>query len=235
VLVKLMNDYLTPMTDVILAHDGTVDKYMGDAIMAFWGAPIWQEDHQVRACRAALAMMGKLNELQLGWERQGIPRIDIGIGISTGRLTVGNMGSTTRFDYTVMGDSVNLGSRLEGLNKEYGTHIIVPKFTYEDVKNHFILRQLDQIKVKGKTIPIKIYELMAVEDTGRLREAGGLFEAGLTAYRERDWDRAEKHFRSVLQVLPDDGPAKVFLDRVSQLRQTELPAEWDGVYVMKKK
>jgi adenylate cyclase len=128
-LVKLMNDYLTPMTDVILANDGTVDKYMGDAIMAFWGAPVWQEDHQVRACRAALAMMDKLKELQVGWEQRGIPRIDIGIGISTGKLTVGNMGSATRFDYTVMGDSVNLGSRLEGLNKEYGTHIIVPKYT----------------------------------------------------------------------------------------------------------
>ena len=234
-LVKLMNDYLTPMTDVILAHNGTVDKYMGDAIMAFWGAPVWQEDHQVRACRAALAMMDKLKQLRAEWEKRGIPRIDIGIGISTGNLTVGNMGSTTRFDYTVMGDSVNLGSRLEGLNKEYRTHIIVPKFTYEDVKNQFILRQLDLIKVKGKHIPIKIYELMAVEDTGRLREVAGLFEAGLKAYEERDWDRAEKDFRSVLHVWPDDGPAQVFIDRVAQLRQADLPADWDGVYVMTKK
>jgi len=234
-LVKLMNDYLTPMTDVILANDGTVDKYMGDAIMAFWGAPIWQEDHQVRACRAALAMMDRLKELQSGWEQRGIPRIDIGIGISTGKLTVGNMGSTTRFDYTVMGDSVNLGSRLEGLNKEYGTHIIVPKFTYEDVKTHFILRQLDLIKVKGKNIPIKIYELMSVEDTGRLREVAGIFEAGLTAYRERDWDKAVKQFQAVLHVRPEDGPAKVFLDRVAQLREADLPVEWDGVFVMKKK
>ena len=234
-LVKLMNGYLTPMTDVILSHDGTIDKYMGDAIMAFWGAPIWQEDHQVRACRAALAMMDKLKELQVGWERQGIPRIDIGIGISTGKLTVGNMGSATRFDYTVMGDSVNLGSRLEGLNKEYGTHIIVPKYTYEDVKDRFILRQLDLIRVKGKNIPIKIFELMASEDTGRLREVSGIFEAGLQAYFARDWDKAEKTFRSVLLIRPDDGPATSFLHRIVDLREAKLPDDWDGVYVMKKK
>jgi adenylate cyclase len=235
-LVKLMNDYLTPMTDVVLAQDGTIDKYMGDAIMAFWGAPIWQEDHPVRACRAALQMLEKLAELQKAWEQQGIPRLDIGVGISTGKLTVGNMGSTTRFDYTVMGDSVNLGSRLEGLNKEYGTHIIVPKYTYEDVKNDFILRQLDLIKVKGKKIPIKIYELMGhADDSGRLREAAGLFETGLQAYMVRDWDKAEDYFNKTLGILPHDGPATTFLARVKDLRQANLPDDWDGVFVMTKK
>ena len=234
-LVKLMNDYLTPMTDIVLKHGGTIDKYMGDAIMAFWGAPVWQEDHQVRACRAALEMLEKLAVLQVEWEKQGIPRLDIGVGISTGKLTVGNMGSTTRFDYTVMGDSVNLGSRLEGLNKEYGTHIIVPKYTYEDVKNEFILRQLDLIRVKGKNIPIKIYELMGITDSGRLREVAGLSEAGLKAYTERDWDKAEKIFDKVIQIRPEDGPAAAFLDRIKHLRLEGVPPDWDGVYVMKKK
>jgi len=230
-----MNDYLTPMTDIVLKHGGTVDKYMGDAIMAFWGAPIPQEDHAVRACRAALEMLEKLAALRVEWEARGIPRLDIGVGLSTGSLTVGNMGSTTRFDYTVMGDSVNLGSRLEGLNKEYGTHIIVPKYTYEEIKNDFILRQVDLIKVKGKNIPIKIYELMGAEDSGNLREVAGLFEAGLAAYRERDWDKAERFFANVLQAKKDDGPATVFLKRVAHLRTEALPGDWDGVFVMTKK
>ena len=236
VLVKLMNDYLTPMTDVVLQTGGTVDKYMGDAIMAFWGAPVWLEDHPGRACRAALGMLEKLAELRTEWEKRGIPRLDIGVGISTGKLTVGNMGSATRFDYTVMGDSVNLGSRLEGLNKEYGTHIIVPKYTYEDVKNDFILRQLDLIKVKGKTIPIKIYELMGDKGSpDRIREISGLFDAGLHAYFQRDWDKAEKYLRNVLSAKPDDGPSAVFLARITNLRTAALPADWDGVYVMTKK
>ena len=236
VLVKLMNDYLTPMTDIVLKHDGTIDKYMGDAIMAFWGAPIWQEDHPVRACKAALEMLEKLAVLQKEWEARGIPRLDIGVGLSTGNLTVGNMGSKTRFDYTVMGDSVNLGSRLEGMNKEYGTRIIVPKYTYEDVKNEFILRRLDVIKVKGKKIPIRIYELMAHKDAGdRLREAAGLFEAGLVAYMARDWDRADSFFQKTLAIRPNDGPSTIFIERVRSLRTQDLPEDWDGVYVMTKK
>jgi adenylate cyclase len=235
-LVKLINDYLTPMTDIILKSGGTVDKYMGDAIMAFWGAPVWQEDHAVRAAKTALEMMEKLRLMQAEWEKQGIPRLDIGIGLSTGRLTVGNMGSHTRFDYTVMGDSVNLGSRLEGLNKEYGTHIIVPKFTYEDIKQEFILRQLDLIRVKGKKVPIKIYELMGRKDAGeKMREVAGLFEAGLQAYMRRDWDAAEANFRKTLAIAPGDGPSTVFLNRVKNMRETELPEDWDGVCVMKTK
>lgn len=235
-LVKLINDYLTPMTDIILKSGGTVDKYMGDAVMAFWGAPVWQEDHAVRAANTALEMMGKLRLMQAEWEKQGIPRLDIGIGLSTGRVTVGNMGSHMRFDYTVMGDSVNLGSRLEGLNKEYGTHIIVPKYTYEDIKQEFILRKLDHIRVKGKKVPIKIYELMGRKDAGdKLREAAGIFEEGLDAYMARDWDKAEASFRKTLGLIPDDGPSDVFLKRVASMRESDLPDDWDGVCVMKTK
>jgi adenylate cyclase len=225
VLVKLINDYLTPMTDIVLKNGGTIDKYMGDAIMAFWGAPLWQEDHQVRACRTALEMIKKIDELQVEWQKSGIPRLEIGVGISTGRVTVGNMGSSARFDYTVIGDAVNLGYRLEDLNKEYGTTIIVPKYTYEDVKGEFYLRQLDWIKVKGKNIPIKIYELMGDKnDGGMLREIAELFEEGLTSYMEREWDKAEEHFQGVLELKPDDGPSKVFLSRIQMLHKTELPS-----------
>jgi adenylate cyclase len=235
-LVKLINDYLTPMTDIILKSGGTVDKYMGDAIMAFWGAPVWQEDHAIRAANTALEMMEKLRLMQAEWEKQGIPRLDIGIGLSTGRVTVGNMGSHMRFDYTVMGDSVNLGSRLEGLNKEYGTHIIVPKYTYEDIRQEFILRKLDHIRVKGKKVPIKIYELMGRKDAGdKLREAAGIFEEGLDAYMARDWDKAEARFRKTLGLIPDDGPSNAFLKRVAGMREADLPEDWDGVCVMKTK
>ncbi len=235
-LVKLMNDYLTPMTEMVLKNGGTVDKYIGDAIMAFWGAPIWQEDHPARACKTALDMMERLAELSVEWKKKGRPEIDIGIGLSTGNLTVGNMGSTTRFDYTVMGDAVNLGSRLEGMNKEYGTHIIVPKYTYEDVKTEFIFRHLDLIRVKGKKIPINIYELMGDKtDSGGLKEVAGLFEAGLKSYTERDWDKAEGHFQDVLRLRPEDGPSRVFLSRVEKLRETDLSDDWDGVFVMTKK
>ena len=235
-LVKLINDYLTPMTDIVLKNDGTIDKYMGYAIMAFWGAPVWQEDHHVRACRTALEMMKKLDELQVVWQKAGIPKLAIGVGISTGRVTVGNMGSSTRFDYTIMGDTVNLGSRLEGLNKEYGTYIIVPKYTYEDVKAEFIFRQIDMVKVKGKDRPIKIYELMGDKnDENNLRETIELFESGLKSYMERDWDRAEGYFHDVLKIRPDDGPSSVFISRVEELRKAELPPDWDGVYVMTKK
>jgi len=236
VLVKLINDYLTPMTDIILKNGGTIDKYMGDAIMAFWGAPVWQEDHHIRACRTALEMLKKLGELQAVWEKSGIPKLEIGVGISTGKVTVGNMGSTTRFDYTVMGDTVNLGSRLEGLNKEYGTYIIAPKYTYEDVKTGFIFRQLDWVKVKGKERPIKIYELMGEKNDGsKLKEISEMFESGLKSYMERDWDKAKGYFHNVLKVRDDDEPSKVFLSRVDMLRKTELPPDWDGVFIMTKK
>lgn len=236
VLVTLMNNYLTPMTDIVLKNEGTVDKYMGDAIMAFWGAPIWQEDHSKRACRAALDMLKKLSELQIEWEKAGLPRIDIGVGISTGRVTVGNMGSNTRFDYTVMGDTVNLGSRLEGINKEYGTHAIVPKYTYEDVKDEFVLRPLDLIKVKGKVIPIKIYELMGdMSEMEKLRGIVEGFEAGLSYYWGKKWDMAEESFNNVMKLRQDDGPSRVFLSRIKELRKTELPPDWDGVFVMTKK
>ena len=236
-LVKLINDYLTPMTDLILKSGGTVDKYMGDAIMAFWGAPVWQEDHAIRAARTALQMMEKLREMQADWEKRGLPRIDIGIGLSTGALTVGNMGSHMRFDYTVMGDSVNLGSRLEGLNKEYGTHIIVPKFTYEELHTTFLMRQLDNIRVKGKKVPIKIYELMGEKASadGKMLQTAELFEAGLQAYMTRDWDRAEKHFLEVLNLKHGDGPSTTLLARIKDLRAAKLPEDWDGVYVMTKK
>lgn len=232
-LVKLMNDYLTPMTDVVFDNEGTVDKFMGDAIMAFWGAPVEQPDHAFKACRAALDMMQKLRELQPVWKKHGIDDIDIGIGLSTGKVTVGNMGSLTRFDYTVIGDSINLGSRLEGLNKEYKTHIIVTKYTHLDVEESYIFRELDMVRVKGKARHIAIFELMGdKKHEGDFIKLKTAFEASLRLYREQKWGEAETGFKRCLEISPDDGPATVFLARISALRIQDLPEDWDGVYVM---
>lgn len=163
-LVHLLNEYLTEMTNIILKNQGLVDKYMGDAIMAFWGAPLDQPDHAEMACLSSLEMINKLKELQKKWKNEGIPSFDIGIGINSGDAIVGNMGSSSRFDYTAMGDNVNLASRLEGLNKTYGTTIIISENTQKIIKDKFVTKKLDTVKVKGKEKPIVIYELISKKD-----------------------------------------------------------------------
>ena len=174
-----------------------------------------------------------LRELDPLWEKHGVKNLDIGIGLSTGKVTVGNMGSLARFDYTVIGDSINLGSRLEGLNKEYKTHIIVTKYTHVDVKDDFIFRELDRVRVKGKVRPISIYELMGDRDeASSLMELKENFEAGLKCYRNKDWNEAESYFKECLRISPGDGPSTVFLSRIIALKSDELPEDWDGVYVM---
>ncbi len=157
-LVNHLNTYLTAMTDVIMEYGGYLDKYVGDEVMCFWGAPLPQSDHAVRACKCALRQMEKLRELNMAWPEA--IRINIGIGLNSGIMTVGNMGSPTRMNYTLMGDNVNLGARLEGTNKEYGTNVIISEFTYGLVKDQFLVRELDNIRVKGKNKPVLIYELV---------------------------------------------------------------------------
>ncbi len=163
-LVRLLNVYLTKMTEKVFEHDGLLDKYIGDAIMAVYGAPIFREDHAILACRTALDMLNELHELQTGWAHEGLPMLDIGIGINTGPMIVGNMGSKDRFDYTVIGDAVNLGSRIEGLNKIYGTHILITEFTYEKIRDEFpYVREIDVAQVRGRNEPVKIFELMQTD------------------------------------------------------------------------
>jgi len=164
-LVRLLNEYLTEMTSIIIKDEGLVDKYMGDAIMAFWGAPLDQPDHAEIACSSSLEMMDKLRALQKKWKKEGIPSFDIGIGLNSGDAIVGNMGSSTRFDYTAMGDNVNIASRLVGLNKTYDTNIIISENTYKIIKDKFKTRKLDTVKVKGKKKPIIIYELLSRKDS----------------------------------------------------------------------
>jgi len=164
-LVQLLNGYLTQMTDKVFRHDGLLDKYIGDAIMAVYGAPIMHPQHARLACRTAVDMMQELRRMQADWKQRGLPGMDIGIGINTGPMVVGNMGSRTRFDYTVIGDAVNLGARIEGLNKQYGTHILISEFTYHQVKDEFPhAREIDVTTVRGRNEPVRLYELMLAED-----------------------------------------------------------------------
>jgi adenylate cyclase len=233
-LVHILNQYLTEMTDVIFHHQGTVDKYMGDAIMAFWGAPRPQPDHARRACSTALDMMRELGILNQRWEAEGRQKLDIGVGINTGPMTVGNMGSQRRLDYTVMGDSVNLASRLEGLNKEYGTNIIVSDTTLREVGDDFVTRFLDLVIVKGRSTPVGVYEL--VGRTGELSEATlqslAAYEEASQRYRARDWLGAAAKFQEVLRLNPLDSPAALYLERCQALLSDPPPSDWDGVYVM---
>jgi adenylate cyclase len=236
-LADLLNDYLTEMTRIIFRNQGTLDKYIGDAVMAIWGAPFDEPGHAKRCCEAAVNMLARLEVLQQQWRARGQPVLEIGIGINTGIASVGNMGSALRYGYTAMGDSVNLASRLEGLNKEYGTRIIISDSTRAALDGGSLLvRELDLIRVKGKMEPVTIYELLRVEtDTEKKKDAVEhieLFERGRQAYKQRYWSTAKRIFEGILGRWPDDGPARLFLSRCEEYLAEEPAADWDGVYVM---
>ncbi|HSA93460.1 MAG TPA: adenylate/guanylate cyclase domain-containing protein, partial [Terriglobales bacterium] len=235
-LVRLLNEYLNEMSDIVIRRWGTLDKYIGDAIMAFWGSPYPQEDHAQRACLAALDMCARLEELNAQWRAAGRKTLAIGVGVNTGPVNVGNMGSDKRFNWTVMGDNVNLASRLEGLTKEYGVRIVLSEGTWQQVAKDFVGRELDRIRVKGKAQPVGIYELLDVAGDGS-RHAALLaaFEDAMAAYRRREWEAAAQKFQSLLELHPDDGPSRVFLSRSCEFVVENPPPDWDGVYVMKTK
>ena len=235
-LVALLNEYLTTMTNQVFHYDGLLDKYMGDAIMAVFGAPLDQPDHALRACRTSLAMMKELHKLQEKWKAEGRPAFDIGVGLNSGDMVVGNMGSEMRFDYTVMGDMVNLGSRLEGINKEYGTNIIISEFTYDKVKDAMCCRELDGVRVKGKLKPVNIYELLGEKkDEAAFKDLLEGFAKGLAHYREAKWDEAIAAFEGVLASRPNDYPSKMYIERCKNLKENPPAEPWDGVFVMTKK
>ncbi|HET9552157.1 MAG TPA: adenylate/guanylate cyclase domain-containing protein, partial [Anaeromyxobacteraceae bacterium] len=238
VLLGVLNQYLTPMTDVIVSgHQGTLDKYMGDAIMAFWGAPRPQPDHALRACRAALAMLAELDRLRAGWAAQGLPDIDIGVGLNSGPMSVGFVGSQDRFyNYTVLGDAVNLASRLEGANKEYGTRILIGEETWRQVRDQVVSRPLDLVRVKGKREPVRIHELLALAPgpagLGPFLEA---FAWGLAAFQAQRWDEATARFQEADRLRGGDAPSRVYLARCEAMRRAPPGPGWDGVFEMKTK
>jgi adenylate cyclase len=239
-LALFLNQYLSDMTRIVFKTNGTLDKYIGDAVMAFWGAPFEEPGHAAKACNAALEMMKRVRELQKQWEAQGKPRLEIGIGLNTGVASVGNMGSSLRYGYTALGDTVNLSSRLEGLNKDYGTHIIVNETTYEGTKdNGFLFRELDLIRVKGKLQPVTIYQLMGrqadLAADGRVEEVRLQVEQFALArelFRNRKWDAAQRAFQEFLEKWPEDGPSRVYWKRCQEYLFDEPSANWDGVFVM---
>jgi adenylate cyclase len=229
-LVKFLNEYLTVMTDIVFKYNGLLDKYMGDAIMAVFGAPLDQKDHALKACLTALEMMDELKKMREKWKNQDMPVLDIGIGINSGPMVVGNMGSERRFDYTVMGDNVNLGSRLEGLNKQYGTNIIASEFSINQVVDGLIVRDLDLVRVKGKEQVVKIYELMG---RGKLDEGTSTFlahyHAGISAYRAREWEGGIAEFQKALELFPEDYPAKLYLNRCLELKSNPPDECWECI------
>lgn len=234
-LTRLLNDYLSEMSDVIFARDGIVNKYMGDAIMAFWNSPLLdQPDHALLACEAALDSMSRLKEFQEKLKTQGLPSIDARIGLNTGPMAVGNMGSRRLFDYTVMGDAVNLGSRLEGANKSFGTHIMISETTYDRVKDKLVARELDLLRVKGKAVPIKVYELIGRRNEVSSLVTGALdqYHKALSVYRSRKFQEAKAAFQVVFQGIPNDPPTQEYLRRVESYLASPPPENWDGVHVM---
>ncbi|MGH9523962.1 MAG: adenylate/guanylate cyclase domain-containing protein, partial [Terriglobales bacterium] len=235
-LVYLLNEYLGDMTDILFKRWGTLDKYIGDALMAFWGSPFPQEDHASRACAAALDMSARLEELNLKWEVEGRRTLEIGIGVNSGLVNVGNMGSSKRFAWTVMGDPVNLASRLEGQNKEYHTARIIGETTYAKVKNEFVCRDLDRIRVKGKLIPVKIYELIAFgKDTDKHRDLLMRWEQAQEAFYRKSFDEAIQRYEAILAKYPHDGPSQTFMKRAMEYMADAPATDWDGVYVAKSK
>ncbi len=232
-LVQLLNEYLTVMTDIVFKYEGTLDKYIGDALMAFYGAPLDQPDHPRRACLSALEMMEGLKALNEKWIKEGKKPLDIGIGINTGPMMVGNMGSEQRFDYTVMGDAVNLGSRLEGANKSYKTHILISESTYEQVQDEFVCMELDSVRVKGKKQPVHIFELVSRKELlARDMEAIARFHEGLHLYKEQQWDRAIETFENVNAMDQTLYAARLYIERCNELKAAPPGADWDGVFTM---
>jgi len=232
-LVSLLNEYLDGMTQIIFDSGGTLDKYEGDAVMAFWGAPLEDEAHAHKAVAAALEMSIFSDNLSQKFQGEGRPPIKTRFGLNTGRVIVGNIGSQKRFDYTIIGDEVNLASRLEGANKQYGTYLMISHATYTRVKDLFLARILDNLRVKGKERPVKVYEVL-----GRLSDDYALeftkmldcYQAGFSAYTKRQWKEALRFFEEALSLMPDDGPTLTYIERCRYFLDNPPNDSWDGVF-----
>jgi adenylate cyclase len=236
-LVSFINEYLNEMTEIILANEGTLDKYLGDSIMAFWGAPIEVKDHAFKACQAAIQMQDKLLQLSEKWMKSGESVISVRVGINSGDVIVGNIGGKKRFDYTVMGDNVNLASRLEGANKEYGTRTMISDYTYDLVKDKILARELDLIKVKGKTKPTKAFELIGLSTDEKAKNEEYKLADYLNAiilYHNREFDKALPLFERSFEQTGDN-PSKVYIERCRLYLKNPPDKSRDGVFEMKTK
>ena len=250
-LVSLLNEYLTEMTDALLSLNGTLDKYEGDAIIAFFGAPIFFDEHAKYSCLTALKMQSALKLLRDKWRTDGdiwpdcVKDMRMRIGINTGEMLIGNMGSKNRMNYTMMGDSVNLAARLEEAAKQYGVFVYISEYTYKYVDEEFVARKIDCIRVVGKSEPVTTYELLG--ETGKVSEEvlklKELFDSAMTLYQEKEWEKAIKTFEVSLEFelhrFPDlvipKSPSQVYIDRCKQFQSDPPPDDWDGVFVLTSK
>jgi class 3 adenylate cyclase len=236
-LAAHLRRYFRGMSSAILKNHGTIDKYIGDAIMAFWGAPHPLDGHAIYACRSALECQWYLEGINREWAQKGVPTLSTRIGLNTGQVVVGNFGYEERLNYTAMGDNVNLASRLEGLNKYYGTRIIISESTYAQVSTEFEARMLDVVAVKGKTKGIAIYELVAEKGTisSADKEFLDLFNSGMREYLDRRWGNALSCFKETSRKKPEDRPSLIFHKRCSEYLLNAPPDDWTGVIVMQEK
>lgn len=235
-LVRTLNEFLTPMTRVILECGGTLDKYIGDGLMALWGAPLPAPDHAVLACRAALKMQEEFRLLQVGWRIRGLTRLEVRLGLHSGPVVAGNVGSKERLDYTVLGGTVNLAARLETVNKVYGTRILISEATRQQLPNTFLVRELDRVQVRGREGPVTIFELLGHADPDAALPLWlSRFDAGRRAYLHRDWHQAGILFQEVLTLKKGDRPAHVFLARCREYELSPPAADWTGLLVVEGK
>ncbi|HDT12370.1 MAG TPA: adenylate/guanylate cyclase domain-containing protein, partial [Candidatus Marinimicrobia bacterium] len=233
-LAMLLNKYLSPMTQILMSYDGYVDKYEGDAIMCDFGVPVEDEEHAKKACWAAIEQQAKIDELRPLLKKEYGVDIFVRMGINSGLVSAGNMGSEQRFQYTVMGDAVNAASRFEGANKQYGTYLMIGERTYELAKDYIEARILDRIIVKGKLKYITVYNLLtkkgeATEEQLKLIE---WYEKGLTLYWERQWDEAISAFQKAMEFVPGDPPSEIFIKRCNDFKITPPQDNWQGEYIM---
>ncbi len=236
-LVELLNAYLSTLTEIIERHGGYVDKYIGDAIMAVWGAPVPVADHALRACAAALEMRDAVEALRPAWKARYGAEIFAGAGVNTGPMVAGNVGSRQKANYTVLGDNVNLASRLEGANKIYGTAILVGEGTYAAARRGIAARRIDVLQVKGKKQGVPVYELVGLAGTlsASQEEPMARWERAIEAYRDARFAEALSGFEEVLRLAPQDGPAALYVARCRDFVASPPPPGWDGVYVLHEK
>jgi adenylate cyclase len=233
-LVRLLNIYLTEMSDTIMSQRGTIDKYEGDAIIAFFGAPVAYPDHAERACYAACRMKSleeELNKRTMESKMSPSP-ILTRIGINTGDMVVGNMGSAKKMDYTIMGNAVNLAARLEGVNKQYGTWMLMSEATYKEGGANYVCRKLDRVRVVGINEPVRLYELVGNKQfvTSQKKEIVERFHAALDVFEQKEWESAQKTLLEILALDPEDGPAGVYSKRCAEFLAKAPPPNWDGVF-----
>jgi class 3 adenylate cyclase len=235
-LAAQLSEYLSEMTTIIMNYHGTVDKYIGDAIMAFWGAPIDMDNSAELACRAAIDCQKRAKELAVKWLADGKKPFFTRIGINSGEIVVGNIGSEQRFNYTVIGDAVNLASRLEGINKVYGTSIIISQNTVNLLPDDFAMRMLDYVLVKGKLEPVGIYELVAEKGDVTERDLDFIkyFNHCFDLYRARQWDEAIRRLNKLIERRPDDLMTRMYIGRCEEYKKSPPPDDWTGVYQVAK-